>query len=107
MKENISEFLVIGEIAKEGRKRLMQLAGIINKEKFINRSGIHQGIPYRIVEERDKFLLEKLSIKNGLGLCGVPVGFFSKDWEGIYVENQDKKGKEKKNKWKMKKNKSF
>lgn len=63
----------------------MQLVGIISDKKFFKSNGIHQGIPYRIVEEQNKFLLEKLSIKNGLGLCGFPVGFFSKDWEGIYM----------------------
>ena len=62
----------------------MKLEGVIKGSKYYQASGIHKGIPYRIVQDGGRFLLERVSIGIGVGPMSSPVGFFGNGWEGIF-----------------------
>jgi hypothetical protein len=66
----------------------MRLVGIYKGDLYHPARGLHDGIPYRIVEERGRFLLERTSIMIGAGLMACPVGFFEEGWTGIYSSEE-------------------
>jgi hypothetical protein len=62
----------------------MKLEGVMRGQEYYPVRGVHNGVPYRIVMERGRFLLESVSIVKGIGLQSCPVGFFGYDWQGVY-----------------------
>ena len=62
----------------------MKLEGVMNGQEYHPVRGIHNGVPYRIVHERGRFLLESVSIGIGIGLQSCPVGFFGDGWQGVF-----------------------
>ena len=62
----------------------MKLDGVMNGQEYYQARGIHNGVPYRIVQDRGRFLLDLVSIVVGVGMTSCPVGFFGDDWQGVY-----------------------
>lgn len=65
----------------------MKLEGVMKGQEYYPTRGIHNGVPYRIVQERGRFLLETVSIGIGIGMLSCPVGFFGEDWHGVFSCN--------------------
>lgn len=65
----------------------MKLEGVMKDHEYYPARGIHNGVPYRIVQERGRFLLEAVSIGMGIGLLSCPVGLFGDDWQGVFSCN--------------------
>ena len=62
----------------------MKLEGVMKEQEYYPVRGIHNGVPYRIVQERGRFLLEAVSIGIGIGMQSCPVGWFDNGWQGVY-----------------------
>jgi hypothetical protein len=62
----------------------VKLEGVWKGQEYYPAQGIHHDVPYRIVQERGRFLLEAVSIGIGIGMQSCPVGFFGNDWQGVF-----------------------
>ena len=62
----------------------MKLEGVLKGQEYYPAYGVHNNVPYRIVQERGRFLLEAVSIGLGIGMQSCPVGFFGNDWQGVF-----------------------
>ena len=69
----------------------MKLEGVMKGQEYYPAHGIHNGVPYRIVQERGWFLLEAVSIDIGVGIVSCPVGFFGGEWQGVFSCNANKR----------------
>jgi hypothetical protein len=73
----------------------MILVGISNGKKYLPVRGFHNGVPYLIVEDSGRFLLEQVRIQTAVGLLSGPIGFFDSSWEGVYKTDSEFKGERK------------
>jgi hypothetical protein len=63
---------------------MTKLIGIYKDQEYLSARGVHDDIPYHIIEKNGKFLLEQLTIAIGVGKVAYPIGFFDDEWKGLY-----------------------
>ncbi len=61
-----------------------QLVGIYKNQEYFSARGVYDTIPYRIIEQDGKFLLERLILAVGFGMVPCPIKFFDDGWKGMY-----------------------